>query len=398
MKQKDIGRLGMIASNTMRSISAPVSSAFISIMIIRVASKELWGEMTGYLIVIALLAHISGFGNKEYLLRAFSKSPATQKQLWLSSFAARNFILLIFCGVMLMLPFSWTFTLLSISFLVARYICQSYDPVSTYKRNFTYALIGEGVSLMILACLIYVYQDQLGIDFLLFIFTISEIVKAFMFWIVFRNEFPLTAQVSVNKAFVFGAFPFFLLGFSGLLQSKADQLTVILFLKHSEVGEYQVLTNFYYLIMAIPGLAMNTYLKNFYRSTGTSGEGLNSLFLKFGLLFIPIALVCVYGFMHMVYGFDTSWFIILLGFFYIIPTYYYTPYIYRAFKQDKAKSIVMLTFSGIALNWLLSIFLIPYAGFQGALISTVLAQWMVLSCYVVMFQLKKFNSQLVMIE
>lgn len=392
MSRKAIQRLLIIASNAIRSFSLPLVSALISILIIRFTSRDLWGEMTGYLILASLLAHISSFGSKELLLRSFSKSPSGISDLWFRSLSSRHIILIMACGALFIFPFSSKLKVYIMLILIARHVVQSYDPVLTYKKKFSISLLSEGISLTLFSLLVSGFKEQLDIERVLLFYTFGELAKAFMLWLVFRREFPLTVKLTFDRTYIIQSLPFFVLGFSGMLQSKADQLSVLVFLDRAEVGEYQVLTNFFYMIMAIPGLSMNTYLKNFYRVKDKGDKNLNLSFLKFGLIFIPAALLCVYLVLHLIYEFNTGWKNVLIGFFYILPTYYYTPFIYQSFKDERTSPVVILTFSGIALNWLLSVFIVPVYGFSGALASAVSAQWMVLICYFYIFRNSKMND------
>ncbi|MBI5566993.1 MAG: hypothetical protein HY870_18995, partial [Chloroflexi bacterium] len=69
-------RLILVSANIANGLLLPLLNPLISIFVVRLASIELWGEYVALLIGLQLAAHIIGWGNKDYLLRQFSFSPA----------------------------------------------------------------------------------------------------------------------------------------------------------------------------------------------------------------------------------------------------------------------------------------------------------------------------------
>src|SRR5690242_878226 len=79
----------IVAANSANSLLLPLLSPLFSLLVIRLASVSLWGDFVKVLIVAQLAAHVAGWGNKDYLLREFSRGPARVAAAWQSSLFTR---------------------------------------------------------------------------------------------------------------------------------------------------------------------------------------------------------------------------------------------------------------------------------------------------------------------
>jgi len=82
-------RASPVILNAANSLLIPLLSPIVSLAVVRLAGAGLWGDLVGVLIVVQLVAHVVAWGNKEYLLRQFSFSPAHAAHAWQSSLATR---------------------------------------------------------------------------------------------------------------------------------------------------------------------------------------------------------------------------------------------------------------------------------------------------------------------
>ena len=79
----------VIVANTANNLIVPFFGVFVSLLVVRLASVELWGAFVDVMIIVQLAAHVVGWGNKEYLLRAFSFNPADLARQWQTSLVTR---------------------------------------------------------------------------------------------------------------------------------------------------------------------------------------------------------------------------------------------------------------------------------------------------------------------
>jgi O-antigen/teichoic acid export membrane protein len=65
----------------------------------------------------------------------------------------------------------------------------------------------------------------------------------------------------------------------------------------------------------------------------------------------------------------------------VIPIYYYLPIIYIMFRMNRQRLVLVANLTGIVINLLLNIILIPSLGLIGALLSTTVVRLIVLIFY-----------------
>jgi hypothetical protein len=82
-------RVLIVAANSANSLLVPLLSPLFSFLVIRLASVSLWGDFVKVLVVAQLAAHVAGWGNKDYLLRQFSRSPAQIAAAWQTNLFTR---------------------------------------------------------------------------------------------------------------------------------------------------------------------------------------------------------------------------------------------------------------------------------------------------------------------
>ena len=87
-------RAGLIIANSFNSLLVPVFGIVVSLLVVRLTSVELWGMFVEVMIWAQLAAMVVGWGNKEFLLRAFSRQPAQMAVRWQSSLVTRSALLL----------------------------------------------------------------------------------------------------------------------------------------------------------------------------------------------------------------------------------------------------------------------------------------------------------------
>ena len=89
-------RLLPILINGFRSVLNPIFSISFSFIIVNYFSKNLWGNFVEYLLFFLIATVISGWGNKNYLLRIFSENPKEMASNWQQLFLARLPICILF--------------------------------------------------------------------------------------------------------------------------------------------------------------------------------------------------------------------------------------------------------------------------------------------------------------
>lgn len=381
-------RLLLVVTNSLNSLLLPLFSVLISLWVVRLASMELWGAFVETMIVAQLGAHVLAWGNKEYLLRAFSLDPAHVVRNWRRTLLTR---LALFPGFVLVVMLAgWTpvQSLLIVLWTLGLVLCQSFEVLIVYRRAFVISIAIElGVIAVLLAAVLLVGAG-LTLDFLLLLFAGAMLGKAALLALAFRREsFGATmnsggSHSRLALSYFGAALPFFLLGLTGMLQSRMDLYAVNHYLSEQEVGQYQIYINLLIYLQAIANFVLTPFVKSLYRLDRSASSRVSIRLLGLGLLLAPPALIAVAWFLAWGYSIELSPLLLLLGALYVLPVYYYLPMVYALYKADRQRTVLWINGCGVALSLLLNILLVPRFGVTGALLATTVVQWFVLICYI----------------
>ncbi|MCZ6521043.1 MAG: hypothetical protein O6848_06090, partial [Bacteroidetes bacterium] len=236
-------RARIILLGGINRIAVPINNVVVSYLIISYTSANFWGSIVYVIILLDFAFSIISWGNRPYLIREFSLNPKNIPKDWRESFAHRLILLLLFWGVLLILPYSWEIKLLLIVWSVARYLYQSFEAVIQYERNFSFSLFNELAGLIIIVIPILVLGKEIEFETVIVLYSLSISVRAIVN-LIFYNKFLLTVINSTNqslvintgsflsrsKLFLIDSFPFLLLAFSAMLRQRTDLFCVAYFL------------------------------------------------------------------------------------------------------------------------------------------------------------------------
>jgi O-antigen/teichoic acid export membrane protein len=373
-----------LASNV-DGLLLPILNIAVSLLVVRITSPALWGEFVQVMIVVQLGVHIMAWGNKEYLLRAFSLRPAQVAQQWQASLATRAVLLGAFVLVVMALGWPVQTSLLVIVWAVASLAHQAFDALIAYRRDFVYASLVEASGLLAMVTAIIAIGSGLSLDSLIAIFAVATLCKAVALWPRYeRHAYGDRARGwsgRFDRGYFRAAFPFFLLGFSGMLQSRVDLYCVSLFLPRSEVGQYQVFINLLIYIQSIANFVLAPFIRTLYRLQRDATPRIAIRLFAFGLLLLPVALAAAYFVLTRLYQFEVSPLYMVAGAFFVAPIYLYLPIIYGLYRAEAQASVLQVNLLGIAANLLLNLTLLPRLGMLGTLLAAAAAQWLMLLSY-----------------
>ncbi|MEL6823009.1 MAG: hypothetical protein AAFP70_14705, partial [Calditrichota bacterium] len=74
-------RLWLIVISSANTLVAPVLNIAVSLLVVRLSSVETWGSFVAVLIIVNLINHLLYWGNREFLLREYSKTPGSIAQI-----------------------------------------------------------------------------------------------------------------------------------------------------------------------------------------------------------------------------------------------------------------------------------------------------------------------------
>ncbi|MEZ4852133.1 MAG: hypothetical protein R3B93_26705, partial [Bacteroidia bacterium] len=250
---------------SVRNLILPAINIGLSLMVIRLSNESLWGSFVNYLIWITLAIQVLGWGNKEFLLRLFSKYPAKIAQNWRNNLWSRSLGFMLIGPLLFFLPFSPQTYLFALIWLFSAFLSQSWEVIILYQKRFFLVIWIELVGFAMTAGWIFLQRVSLAIDSIMTAYMLGQALKAILLTISLRDTTQITGKFSFERKHLIQAFPFLLVGLSGMLNSRIDLYMVNGFLPDTEVGKYQVMTSLFIYIQALAGFITQPYVKNIYR-------------------------------------------------------------------------------------------------------------------------------------
>jgi O-antigen/teichoic acid export membrane protein len=374
INSKHLSRVKQIIFSGLNAAVSPISSLLISYIVVHNYGPNLWGSFIKQLLWLNVAAHVAAFGSKEFLIRKFANDPSAYYQCWQNSFNARfNFIILFALAILLLkLNTQTCFTL--IGWLLCRFIYQSYDPLIAWHRKFSVNILCELAGGLVIVLMILIFKKYLSALLLLQLFSLAEFLKFAIVAIYFRIDVTPLPKFTFDFTHLKDSSFFFLIGFAGLLHSRVDQLIATKYLLPSSLAYYQILMSLLLIFQSIAYFVIQPFLKNLYRLHIDSIKQLGIKLFIFGSLVCPFLLLGAGFILSHFYSFTFTPFLLIAGYFFVLPFFYYMPYIYYLYKSQKESNVLLVNLTIVLLNLLCLPFIFPKFGLEGALTFSAILQ------------------------
>lgn len=372
-----------IVASSANTLLLPLMSPLVSLLVVRLASPELWGAFVGVAIITQLGAHVVGWGNKEYLLRQFSRNPAGLAAAWQTSLLTRLALFAGFGVAAALLASTPTLALLMAVWCLALALDQSYDVVVQYRKAFLFATLVELGSLGALAAVVAALGAALTLETLVGLFAAAHLLQALALAYRFRRVTLPGMAARFEGGYFRAALPFFLLGLSGLLQSRVDLYTASALLPPPDVAQYQVLTSLLIYVQTIAYFVLAPFARSIYRMREGAIAKLTLRLVLFGLLIVVPALAAIYGALTVLYRFDVAPLLLVVGGVFVLPAFWYLPTIYSFYRENRQGEVLAINVLGAATSLGLSLLLMPRLGLAGGIAAAATAQWTMLGLYAI---------------
>lgn len=376
-------KLRIIGLNTVHGFASPLFNFLIVLFGVKIYGKENWASLINVTIWIYFVAFVLGWGNRDYLLRRYSKNPGKMYHAFFSNFFTRS--LLLSLSVIFLFFFETQVAFWAIILVVLNFCYSSLNTLVVYHHKFGKQLIAEIIGFSCLfSCLFYF--SEFSLILFLKVYAISLLLKL-VFLITQLNFWKEPVLVKVSLKELKEGLPFFVLGLSGWLVSKVDIYAVDYFLAPAQLAEYQLFITSFLMLQALAAYITIPFTKHIHR---LSEKVIQKMKLKLYTVSIPFViagalLIWIVMELFIQLGFDFTFY--LLGALMALPSYYYTITIMELIKNNNERIIIYISFIGFAVSLvLISILIKPYE-VLGVLLSVCLSQWLVLVLF-------KLNSKL----
>jgi O-antigen/teichoic acid export membrane protein len=312
---------------------------------------------------------------------AFSRAPVQITSEWRIAFRARLKILLL--GMLILLfSFPGNINLAIIVWLFGLFVAQCCDTLVVYTKRLGLAALFEASGLAVVVFGVLAFQTQLTLEWVIWLFTLAALLRATLLACSFRQWIvPGGVTLPEQRAFLVDAMPFFILGLTGMLQSRADLYVAGLLIPPSELARYQILTSIIGYAQALPNIVLLPFIRVLYRIEATKLPHLARSLVLGGLLVVPIFVIGITALVNILYAFNYSTETVATMFAAAIPIYWYLPQIYALYRVGKERIVVMVNIAGAVASCILSLAFIPVYGIAGGILAAALAQWLMLGLY-----------------
>lgn len=374
-------RLIDILTNAARTLSVPVFNVLLSLLVIRYSGKITWGAFVEFMILLGLLQQFVNWGHRDYLLRSFSETPARINLLFYNNLLIRSLLLIPGGLFLLIYANSFTEALLLSAWLLLAFLYQSLDSLVVYQKKFTYQLWAEGTGMLVTLGGITMIKSTLTAELLLSWYVTGFLVKSLLLILLLRQHLSLPSGFRIQTSFFAAAFPFFLIGLSGMLQSKIDLYVVGLTSDASSLGTYQIIVNLFIYLQATSNFILTPFIRQLYRINKRSYQKIKRRFALFGLIVCLLGLPFIYVLLEQLYRIEVDSYYYLFGILMAFPIFLYLPYIYAFYKAGMEKKVMVINFAAAGMNGLLAFILLPLLELKGVLLAAALTQWMIAAVY-----------------
>ncbi len=374
-------RLRVVATHSVQKLLVPMLYPLTAAAVTQRGSLELWGRFVAIQLVVHLAAHIIGWGNRDDVLRELARRPGALAAIWQSSLLTRSTLLpLAFWALWLLAPSPAAAVAASL-FCAGLVLYQSFDPLVIRRRAFGFAAALDLFGLAVLLAAVLSNPEPPTVVGLLGWFAAVHLGKVLLLgWrLRLRALQPFAARF--EPVIWRRSLPFFLLGLSGLLQSRIDLYCVAAYLPAAELGGYQVLSNVLLYLQSFAALALAPFVPALYRASDRTLSKIAGRLFVVGLLLTPPAIAACRWLLTGFFDFRLPPSVWLAAACTVPPVYFYLPTIYALFKAGRQTTVVTVNAVGALLNLLLNLLLLPTFGLLGALVATALVQWAGLLAY-----------------
>lgn len=340
--RKSRERLSLISLSAVYNIFPLAFNMIMAALVVRMFNPNLWGDVVQIQLWTGIAGNVIAWGNKDYLLRSFSISPATITTEWQKSFGSRSLICCIAVIVLIFFPVEIGLKWLLAAYLFARFIYLSYDSLIIYKRKFLITAILESLGFMVISAALLIFHPA-DLTQLFLWFVIGEAIKAVLVILYFRKELLPHPLKKFDPQYFTLAFSFFVLYFTGMLASKIDLVCITFFLSKADLARYQVLMNFFQTAQMSALILLLPFIKNIYRLKLAAVRKIATRLFIIGIFLSGIAVIVIRGTVDLVYNFKYESPVFLFGWLIVVPTFYYSPLIYRLFKTNRQNTVVMIS-------------------------------------------------------
>lgn len=363
--------------NAARYALGPIGGLLVPWLVVRHSGVGTWGEVQTPLIWLQLIVHVTTWGSKEFLIKLFAANPEKAGGLLGNSVATRGVLFLLW-------PILWLFDASTMSTpvvaaVVLLFLNTSLEPVIVWHKRFKQAAIADLLGLTAQAAFLLA-QNSIDVDAVFVSLCMNQATRAVLLvslnWSVLSWQQPTHWNFQIHIRY---AFPFFLVGFSGLLASRIDLYTGNALLERAEVGRYQIVASLFIQFQALAALVVAPLTRDLYRLNVESVSRYTRSMRSWAFIGLLPMCAIAWAVFTFLFKFELHWSVYASACVLVWPVFAYVPVINQLYKHHRERSVMWANFAAAALTCSLTLLLLPKIGIAGGLLAAAAGQWLMLA-------------------
>ncbi len=347
-------RMVAVIANTATQLLPYAGNLLISFIVINQYSADWWGKLNALQVFWVLAVAGMAWGNKEFLLREFSKTPSGIGSLWKGMLLARLPLLLL--SVLLsffMLSVSTQETIHLVIWLVAGYFSQSADVLVLYHKKFINGILAESLSIITGLLGLFLLRDKMSYQVLISILSVMQVVKAIVLLFFFyrmgsgkQQQENFSGWSSFRQASVFA-----LLGFTGLFFSRSNLVCADIYLDDTSLAGFRVLIGILIMIQAGSAFLFQPFAGGFYRLDHQRARQLSRSFVLPGFVLSILVSLLLEPFMRIFFKMPLDLPSVVSSALFMFAAYISLPSAYELFRRNKVRTVVIINLVATLLQY-----------------------------------------------
>ncbi|MDY8138861.1 hypothetical protein [Aquimarina sp. 2201CG5-10] len=366
-------RLKTISFYSLSQVLGVFSVLLLSFIIIRFHTSELWGRYSEILIWSNFFILFLGFGSRDYLLKAFSQSPAVIYKNWINNTITRSLLLIPCFLILYLIPVFKDLEILIFILIGIQFLNQSFKVLILFHRDFKFNIYVE--ILYNLFLITYLFSiNSIQIEKLIILISVMQSIKFICYILYYSKKFRnIKYQIQFNS--IKESIPFFIPLVIGTIRVKIDAYYGTFFFDFNTLSKYQVFLSFLMLAQMGSSFVLNPFLKNFYRSKDLLIYKLKKQLFWLGFPFSLLITGGMYIIIEYIYKLQFTILHYAFAFIYMIPLFLHMLLVNEYYKKNLQSKIAIMAVFLTLFQAILGYYLIKNWNINGALILKTIGQW-----------------------
>lgn len=336
----NIRRAKGLAMSTLWQMMPALSSALLSLAVVRWFSFEVWGGVVAVLVIQQILNVALSWGNKDFLQREFAVDTSNFQTNFSINFYTRSILLILVPIVYILfhlnssLYIGWFLAL-----VFGRFLQQSSEILVIVNRHYKLSFLLELIVLCTQILIVHYLHLLHEPTYVLPLLAVGTMFKG-IFLLIYYYQYYLFKIIYINT--LKQSFSFALLAFSGFVISRVDILFLASSVSAETLGKYQIIKTLLWNIQAVANYISIPYAHHFYKGSHLLQLKLSKTLLKLGIIIVPFALAMLNLLLVFVYQLDIS--IVSNGpmFIYSFAAFILMPSIFNLHYAKKTYTILVI--------------------------------------------------------